>query len=504
MQSGLLVFTDFLGIVAFALAGILAAENKRVDPVGVFIMAFTTAFGGGIMRDLIIGNRPMYWIAHQEYVWATLIMTMFAPCIIKYFQEKVLRQLFVWSDAIGLGFFAAGGTSLSITFGLPYLPSVLLGVCTGVFGGLLRDLVHSNDVTAHYGILLALYALMQFACAPVLGALSDRFGRRPVLLVSLAGAAVDYAIMATAPFLWVLYIGRIVAGITGATGAVAGAYIADITDGDERARHFGFMSACFGFGMVAGPVLGGLMGGFSPHAPFFAAAALNGLNFLTGCFLLPESHKGERRPLRREALNPLASFRWARGMTVVAALMAVFFIMQLVGQVPAALWVIFGEDRFHWDATTIGISLAAFGILHSLAQAMITGPVAARLGERRALMLGMIADGTGYILLAFATRGWMAFPIMVLLASGGIGMPALQAMLSRQVDEERQGQLQGSLAALTSLTSIVGPLLFTAIYAASITTWNGWAWIAGAALYLLCLPALRRGLWSGAGQRADR
>ncbi|WP_410048233.1 MFS transporter, partial [Shigella sonnei] len=144
-----------------------------------------------------------------------------------------------------------------------------------------------------------------------------------------------------------LYIGRIVAGITGATGAVAGAYIADITDGDERARHFGFMSACFGFGMVAGPVLGGLMGGFSPHAPFFAAAALNGLNFLTGCFLLPESHKGERRPLRREALNPLASFRWARGMTVVAALMAVFFIMQLVGQVPAALWVIFGEDRFH-------------------------------------------------------------------------------------------------------------------------------------------------------------
>ncbi|EFE5386862.1 Tet(A)/Tet(B)/Tet(C) family tetracycline efflux MFS transporter, partial [Escherichia coli] len=293
------------------------------------------------------------------------------------------------------------------------LDAVGIGLIMPVLPGLLRDLVHSNDVTAHYGILLALYALMQFACAPVLGALSDRFGRRPVLLVSLAGAAVDYAIMATAPFLWVLYIGRIVAGITGATGAVAGAYIADITDGDERARHFGFMSACFGFGMVAGPVLGGLMGGFSPHAPFFAAAALNGLNFLTGCFLLPESHKGERRPLRREALNPLASFRWARGMTVVAALMAVFFIMQLVGQVPAALWVIFGEDRFHWDATTIGISLAAFGILHSLAQAMITGPVAARLGERRALMLGMIADGTGYILLAFATRGWMAFPIMV-------------------------------------------------------------------------------------------
>ncbi|MCQ6595648.1 Tet(A)/Tet(B)/Tet(C) family tetracycline efflux MFS transporter [Escherichia coli] len=384
------------------------------------------------------------------------------------------------------------------------LDAVGIGLIMPVLPGLLRDLVHSNDVTAHYGILLALYALMQFACAPVLGALSDRFGRRPVLLVSLAGAAVDYAIMATAPFLWVLYIGRIVAGITGATGAVAGAYIADITDGDERARHFGFMSACFGFGMVAGPVLGGLMGGFSPPRSVLRRGSLERPQFPDGLFPFagvaqrrtPAVTPGGSQPARFVPVGP--------GMTVVAALMAVFFIMQLVGQVPAALWVIFGEDRFHWDATTIGISLAAFGILHSLAQAMITGPVAARLGERRALMLGMIADGTGYILLAFATRGWMAFPIMVLLASGGIGMPALQAMLSRQVDEERQGQLQGSLAALTSLTSIVGPLLFTAIYAASITTWNGWAWIAGAALYLLCLPALRRGLWSGAGQRADR
>lgn len=230
---------------------------------------------------------------------------------------------------------------------------------------------------------------------------------------------------------------------------------------------------------------------------------MNGLNFLTGCFLLPESHKGERRPLRREALNPLASFRWARGMTVVAALMAVFFIMQLVGQVPAALWVIFGEDRFHWDATTIGISLAAFGILHSLPSndhRPCSRPARRKAGtharndcRRHRLHPACLRD-----------TGWMAFPIMVLLASGGIGMPALQAMLSVQVDEERQGQLQGSLAALTSLTSIVGPLLFTAIYAASITTWNGWAWIAGAALYLLCLPALRRGLWSGAGQRADR
>lgn len=139
MQTGLLVFTDFVGIVAFALAGILAAEGKNVDPVGVFVMAFTTAFGGGIVRDLIIDNRPLYWIAHEEYVWVTLLMTAVAPVVIRRFRDKTLHTLFVWSDAVGLGFFAAGGTSLSLTAGLPALASVLMGVCTGVFGGLLRD-----------------------------------------------------------------------------------------------------------------------------------------------------------------------------------------------------------------------------------------------------------------------------------------------------------------------------------------------------------------------------
>lgn len=215
---------------------------------------------------------------------------------------------------------------------------------------------------------------------------------------------------------------------------------------------------------------------------------LNGLNLLLGCFLMQESHKGERRPMPLRAFNPVSSFRWARGMTIVAALMTVFFIMQLVGQVPAALWVIFGEDRFRWSATMIGLSLAVFGILHALAQAFVTGPATKRFGEKQAIIAGMAADALGYVLLAFATRGWMAFPIMILLASGGIGMPALQAMLSRQVDDDHQGQLQGSLAALTSLTSIIGPLIVTAIYAASASTWNGLAWIVGAALYLVCLP----------------
>lgn len=187
--------------------------------------------------------------------------------------------------------------ALIVILGTVTLDAVGIGLVMPVLPGLLRDIVHSDSIASHYGVLLALYALMQFLCAPVLGALSDRFGRRPVLLASLLGATIDYAIMATTPVLWILYAGRIVAGITGATGAVAGAYIADITDGEDRARHFGLMSACFGVGMVAGPVAGGLLGAISLHAPFLAAAVLNGLNLLLGCFLMQESHKGERRPI---------------------------------------------------------------------------------------------------------------------------------------------------------------------------------------------------------------
>lgn len=383
------------------------------------------------------------------------------------------------------------------------LDAVGIGLIMPVLPGLLRDLVHSNDVTAHYGILLALYALMQFACAPVLGALSDRFGRRPVLLVSLAGAAVDYAIMATAPFLWVLYIGRIVAGITGATGAVAGAYIADITDGDERARHFGFMSACFGFGMVAGPVLGGLMGGFSPRS-VLRRGSLERPQFPDGLFPFagvaqrrtPAVTPGGSQPARFVPVGPGHDRRRRPDGGLLHHATCRTGAGRALGHFRRGSLSLGRDHDRHFACRIWHSAFTRPGNDHR--------PCSRPARRRRALMLGMIADGTGYILLAFATRGWMAFPIMVLLASGGIGMPALQAMLSRQVDEERQGQLQGSLAALTSLTSIVGPLLFTAIYAASITTWNGWAWIAGAALYLLCLPALRRGLWSGAGQRADR
>jgi DHA1 family tetracycline resistance protein-like MFS transporter len=372
------------------------------------------------------------------------------------------------------------------------LDAIGIGLIMPILPDLLRDLVHSDQIAGHYGILLSLYALMQFLCTPILGALSDRFGRRPVLLLSLAGATIDYTIMATAPGLFILYVGRIIAGITSATGAVASAYIADITEGEERARRFGFMSACFGIGMTLGPTIGGLVGTISPRAPFMVAAALNGVNLLTGYFLLPESHLKTTKAISIAILNPLTSLRWAYSLKILTSLMVVFFIIQLVGQVPATLWVLFCEERFQWDAMLIGLSLTWFGLLHALAQAFLTGRVTKWLGEKGSLLLGMCADGIGYILLAFATEGRMVLPIMFLLALGGIGTPALQAVLSNKVSEEDQGQLQGSLASLTSCTSIIGPLVFSTLYLSSLATWNGLSWVVGAALYLVCLPRLYR------------
>lgn len=382
--------------------------------------------------------------------------------------------------------------ALPLVLGVVVLDSIGIGLVMPVLPNLLRHLVHADSVAGHYGVLLAIYALMQFLCAPALGALSDRFGRRPVLLGSLAGATIDYIFMALAPALWVLYVGRAIAGITGATAAVAGAAIADITPQEQRARRFGLMSACFGLGLVGGPALGGLLGDVSPQAPFMLAAALNGLNGLLAALLLPETHRGERHSLSFAALNPIASFRWMRGLPAVMALLVVYFIMQLVGQVPGSIWVLFGENRFHWDMRAVGLSLAVFGILHAIAQGFVTGPLAQRLGENRAVIFGMAADALGYVLLAFATQGWMAFALMIPLSAGGVGAPALQAMLSREAGENRQGQLQGSLSALTSLTSIIGPLFFTTLYAASLAGWNGWPWLIGALLYLMCPSFLKR------------
>lgn len=371
------------------------------------------------------------------------------------------------------------------------LDAVGVGMIMPVLPELLTGLTHADNVAAHYGILLALYALMQFLCAPLLGALSDRFGRRPVILVSLAGATLDYLVMASAMVLPLLYIGRIISGVTGATMSVASAAIADITPEDGRAQRFGMIGACFGLGFIAGPLLGGIAGGFGIHYPFLLAMALNGVNFLLALFCLPETSKGVKMPLAVQNFNPLGGFRWATGIKSLTPLIVVFTLMQLVGQVPAALWIIYTQDRFAWSVSTVGLSLAAFGLCHALVQGLLTGPITEKLGERRTLILGMGMDGIGYVLMAFASESWMVLPILVFLSMGGIASPALQSIITRQVDETRLGEVQGILASATSLTGIIGPVAFTAIYAATQTDWAGFVWISGAMLYIPCVALLR-------------
>ena len=384
--------------------------------------------------------------------------------------------------------------SLAVVLSVITLDAMGLGLVMPVLPELLRGLVPDGKVTGHYGVLLAACALMQVVFAPLLGRLSDRYGRRPVLIVSLAGAAVDYAIMAAAPVLWVIYIGRMIAGITGATGAVAASAIADTIPSSHRARWFGYMGACYGAGMIAGPAIGGLAGGFSVHAPFIAAAVLNGGSFLLACLFLKETRSASTEPENTSALNFRKLLLPGSLLKGVTALALVFFIILLVGQLPATLWVIYTEDRFAWDATMVGFSLAAFGAVHTIFQAFITGPLSARFGEHRTLIIGMVADACGFLALALITRSWMVLPVLLLLATGGVGMPALQAMLSGSVGENEQGSLQGTLTSLTNLSSIIGPLGFSAFYTFTATSWNGWVWIAGAGLYLISFAILRRSL----------
>lgn len=371
------------------------------------------------------------------------------------------------------------------------LDAVGIGLMFPILPTLLRSLLGTGEISFLYGVTLAIYSFMQLVFSPVLGAASDRFGRRPVLLASIAGATVDYVLMAVSPKFGVLLVGRAIAGLLSANMAVATAYVADITTEDDRAKRFGQMNAGFGIGFIVGPVLGGVLGDVWLRAPFAAAAALNLVNLALVFFVLKESRPvGEPAPFRLQAMNPLGPVRWALGVKSLAPLIGMFGLLGLVGNIPGTVWVLYGQDKFHWDPLMIGLSLATFGVCHAGAQGVLTAPITRRLGEARATIVALVCDGTAFVCVGLAHHGWVAFAVAPLFALGGVAMPALQTLAAREAGESKQGELQGVIASVLSGTAIVGPLIGTAVYAATKDAFLGAVWVGGASMYVLAAPLL--------------
>ena len=377
---------------------------------------------------------------------------------------------------------------LIIIFAAIVLDAVGIGLIFPILPSLLQDVTHLENVAPYIGIMTALYAVMQFIFAPVLGSLSDRLGRRPVLLISLAGAAINYLFLAFAPDLRMLLIGRAIAGLTSANISVATAYITDISPESQRARRFGLLNAMFGMGFIVGPVLGGLLGDYWLRLPFIAAAALNAFNLLLAFFILPESRSSTRAKIDLTALNPLRPLRWVFSMKRLLPIVFVFFTFSATGEAYGTCWSLWGGDTFQWNGLWIGLSLGTFGLCQALAQAFLPGPAVRLLGERAAILIGVAGASIALIVMAFATQSWMIFAAMPVLTLGGIGVPALQSLATRQVDESRQGQFQGVLMSAVSLASIIGPLAFSSFYFVVREHWPGAIWLSVVAIYAIAVP----------------
>lgn len=348
------------------------------------------------------------------------------------------------------------------------LDMLALGLVIPVLPKLVESFVDNDTAVAAklFGLFGTAWAAMQFVASPVLGALSDRFGRRPVVLLSNFGLALDYVLMALAPSLAWLFVGRLISGVTSASISTSFAYIADITEPDQRAKQFGRLGAAFGGGFVLGPAVGGLLGGMDPRLPFWVAAGLGFANTLYGLLVLPESlPKSRRATFQWRRANPVGALRLLASDLQLALLAAVHFLAQTAHVVLPSMFVIYANYRYGWSERTVGLTLAMVGICSIVVQSSVVGPVVARCGERIAMALGLGAGAIGFVVFALAPTGpmfWLGIPVMALW---GIANPALQGLMTLRVAPDQQGQLQGAANSVQSISQLVGPFLFTLTFA---------------------------------------
>lgn len=342
-----------------------------------------------------------------------------------------------------------------------------LGIIIPVLPKLIMELSGEglSSAARYGGWMIFAYASMQFIFSPILGGLSDQYGRRPVLLFSLLGFGIDYILLGFAPTLAWLFVGRIIAGITGASFTTAGAYIADVSPPEKRAQNFGLIGAAFGLGFIMGPVLGGFLGEYGARIPFFVSAGLTLINWLYGYFVLPESLLPEnRRPFEWSRSNPINSLLNLRRYPIVLGLVFPNVLIMIAGFATQSTWTFYCMDKFGWTEKMVGLSLGFVGVMAALVQGGLTRAIIPKLGNYRSISVGLILYCIGFVLYALANQGWMMFAVTALASLGGIAMPALQGVMSNQVPMNEQGELRGALTSVMSLTSVVGPLIMTQLF----------------------------------------
>lgn len=380
------------------------------------------------------------------------------------------------------------------------------GIIIPVVPGLIMEVSGGNisEASSYGGWLIAAYAVMQFLFAPIVGALSDRFGRRPVLLASLFGFGLDYLFTAFAPTLAWLFLGRIVAGIMGASFTTAGAYIADISPPEKRAQSFGIIGVAFGLGFIIGPVIGGLLGGWGVRVPFLVTAGLTLVNWLYGYFILPESLKPEnRRKFEWKRANPIGTLKSLFRYPVIAGLFVSLACLYIAAHAIQSNWSYYTIEKFGWNEAKIGLSLGVVGLMYAIVQGWLIRIIIPKFGAQRSAYLGLALYAAGFLLYALATEGWMMYAFTIVYCLGAIAGPALQGIMSNTIPATEQGELQGGFTSLMSLTSIVGPLVMNSLLFAYFTGPDTPVYLPGAPMLLGALLTMISAVLAWKGLRKN-